>query len=202
MCEQAHNRKLQLSESGATVSSFEDAPGLEVNVVFTTERGTAAALRTAGSLARQLNAGVRLLVTQVVPYALPLDRPKVAVGFIQDRCRSMALECTGVVEIRVNVYLCRNRPQALQRVLRANSLVIVGGRRRWWRTPEQTLAKMLEGEGHQVIFADLRSDRPRTEKTSREDVSQGDQPGDTQPKLAYDDPVSTRNWDQKREGAR
>lgn len=170
MRKEANTRKLQLGERRTALGSFEDAPGLEVNVVFTTEQGTAAALRTAGNLARQLNAGVRLLVTQVVPFALPLNRPKVAVEFIQDRCRSMALECTGVTEIRVNVYLCRNRLQALRRVLSANSLVIVGGRRRWWHGAEQKLAKMLEAQGHHVVFADLRSDCRPTERVLPEGV--------------------------------
>jgi hypothetical protein len=189
VCAQANNKKLQLGECRAVQGSFEDACGLEVNVVFTTEQGTVAALRTAGNLARQLNAGIRLLVTQVVPYALPLDRPKVSVGFIQDRCRSMALECTGVTEIRVNVYLCRNRSQALRRVLSANSLVIVGGRRRWWHGAEQKLAKMLEADGHQVIFADVRPDRWPTKRAFPDDTGPSDQPDKAELRLTRDGSV-------------
>ena len=176
---QANNKKLQLEEHRAAQDSFKDTPGLEVNVVFTTERGTAAALKTAGNLARQLDAGVRLLVTQVVPFALPLDRPKVAVRFIHERCLKVALECTEVAENRINVYLCRDRSQVLRRVLSANSLVIIGGKRRWWRTAEQKLAKMLEVQGHHVIFADSRSDGRPAQKALPEDVGQAAQRGDT-----------------------
>jgi hypothetical protein len=191
MCAQANNNQLQLGVRGAAQESVEDVPGLELNVVFATEQGTVAALLAAGNLARQLNAGVRLLVTQVAPYTLPIDRPKVAVEFIHGRCRNMALECTGVTEVRVNVYLCRNRSQALRRALSPNSLVIMGGRRCWWCTAEHKLAKMLEADGHQVIFADLSPDRRPAKTTSGEDARQGAPPNDTQAKVAYKGSVST-----------
>ena len=48
---------------------------LDVAVVFTTTAATVAALRTAGALARQLDACIRMLVPQVVPYPLPLQSP-------------------------------------------------------------------------------------------------------------------------------
>jgi hypothetical protein len=192
VCAQANNKKLQLGECRAVQGSFEDACGLEVNVVFTTEQGTVAALRTAGNLARQLNAGVRLLVTQVVPYALTLDRPKVSVEFIQDHCRSMALECKQVTEMRINVYLCRNRWQALRRVLGANSVVIVGGRRRWWATTGQKLAKTLEADGHQVIFADVRPDRWPSKRASRDSTGPSNQPDEAQLSLTRDGSVGLK----------
>lgn len=56
------------------------APGwedrkLEVTVIFTTTPGTLAALRLAGQYARDLGGGISILVVQVVPYPLPLERP-------------------------------------------------------------------------------------------------------------------------------
>jgi hypothetical protein len=184
--------KIGNAECGTRPGSFPGAPSLEVNVIFTSDQGTRAALRTAGNLARQLNAGIRLLVTQVVPYTLPLEHPKVSVDFVHDRCRRMASECPEVAEIRINVYLCRDRCQVLRRVLSANSLVIVGGKRRWWPTTEQKLMKVLQAEGHHVIFADLRSDHLPANKLA-ERLAPSDRQADTQAKLACDDWVRTKS---------
>ena len=50
---------------------------IEVVVIHTTTEGTLKALRTAAALAQGLGAHIRLLVLQVVPYALPLAEPQV-----------------------------------------------------------------------------------------------------------------------------
>jgi len=44
----------------------------------------------------------------------------------------------------------------LRLVLKPHSLIIVGGRKRWWPTSEQRLAQALKKDGHHVIFAELR----------------------------------------------
>ena len=64
----------------------------------------------------------------------------------------MALECAGASEVRVEVYLCRDKARLLSKVLRPRSLVVVGGRSSWWRSREQKLAKALERRGHRVVF--------------------------------------------------
>src|ERR1700694_1862112 len=56
---------------------------LEVNVIFTEPHATAAALMTAGSLARDLGACIRVRAAIAVPYALPLEKPPVSAGFIE-----------------------------------------------------------------------------------------------------------------------
>ena len=127
---------------------------LEVTVVFTTDRGTLAALRAAAGLARELDAWVRFLVPQIVPFPLELETPPVSVAFSQHRVRGMALACRGVADVRVEVCLCRDKERMLSQTLKPRSLVVVGGRRRWWRSPEQKLVRMLEGRGHGVVFAD------------------------------------------------
>lgn len=124
-------------------------------MVFTTYRGTLAALKTAENLARHLDARICLLIAQVVPFALPLDCPSVSVPFTQERCLSIASECAEASEVQINLYLCRDKRQVLRQVLRPRSLIVVGGSRRWWRTPEEKLARMLRDDCHHVIFAHL-----------------------------------------------
>src|SRR5579864_1630346 len=102
----------------------EVAAKLEINVIFTTYQGTLAALRTAANLARNLDARIRFLVPQVVPFAFPLHNPPVSVAFTERRCCAMAQACERVSEVRVEVYLCREKKALLLRALRAHSVVV------------------------------------------------------------------------------
>jgi hypothetical protein len=48
-------------------------------------------------------------------------------------------------------------------LLLRRSLIVIGGRRRkWWPTAAERMARRLTGEGHDVIFADVRAtEEPR-----------------------------------------
>ena len=130
------------------------AQGLEVLVVFTDATGTLAALQMADGLAQKLGAHIRLLLPYEVPYALPLTRPPVPVEFLEGQVRNLASKIH--LDVAAHIYLCRDKRRALGLLLRPNSLTVVGGRKRWWPTSAQTLARGLQKEGHHVIFAELR----------------------------------------------
>lgn len=126
--------------------------GINIDVVFTTVEATLAALRKAGDLASRLNACIHLVVPQVVPYPTPLASPPVLVDFNERRFHVIAGE--SAVETTVLVYLCRDSWKVLSTVLRPHSLVVVGGRRRWWPTGEERLARRLRRSEHEVIFTE------------------------------------------------
>jgi len=129
---------------------------LEINVIFTDHQGTLSALRTAGALAHQLQAHINLLVPRVVPYAFPLASPPVSIRFTERRLLDLARQgAQGPMVISVQLYLCRDPRLCLLEALNPQSLVVVGGRERWWPTKETKLARMLQFAGHQVIFAGL-----------------------------------------------
>jgi len=125
---------------------------LEINVIFTTIPGTLAALRLAGQYARDLYARISILATQVVPYPLPLEHPPVAPEFTTRCFRTLVADQR--IETRIQLYLCRESRQALLEALRPNSLVVLGGKKRWWPTREQALAKAFCSHGHRVIFVE------------------------------------------------
>jgi hypothetical protein len=136
----------------------ETHPGneLEINVIFTDHRGTLGALKTAGALAHQLLAHINLLVPRVVPYAFPLASPPVSIQLTERRLLDLARQrAQGSVVISIQLYLCRDRRLCLLEALRPQSLVVVGGRARWWPTKETKLARMLQYAGHHVIFSGL-----------------------------------------------
>jgi hypothetical protein len=128
---------------------------LEIAVVFTSIESTLAALKHAGSLADRLSGRISLLVPQIVPYPLPLTSPPVLIDWNERRFRSIAE--TSPVDIAVRLYLCRDRDETLRQVLGLRSLVVLGGRRRWWFTAERRLARKLKRSGHEVVLIETES---------------------------------------------
>ena len=127
-------------------------PRLNVNVIFTSLKGTRAALQAAEKLACDLGARVTVLAAQVVPYPLPLERPPIAIEFTQQALLRIVSE--EEVEIAIEVRLCRDREETIREALAPESVVVVGGRRRWWPVRERMLAWRLRRDGHHVIYAD------------------------------------------------
>jgi hypothetical protein len=125
----------------------------EVSVVFTSPDATAAALKVADALAKGLTARISLIFPQVVPYPLPVDNPPVSSEFCEGRLSKIANESR--VETTIFFYLCRDRLATLRAVLKRGSIVVIGGRRKWWPTPEESLAGKIRRWGHEVIFTEV-----------------------------------------------
>jgi hypothetical protein len=130
---------------------------LEVNVIFTGPQATAAGLNFAQGFARELGAHIRLRAAIAVPLQLPLDEPSVSIAFLQENLRNLVsqLEPDSFAP-SVYLYLCRDCISALLQVLAPNSLVVIGGPKRWWPTAERRMARALRSKGHRVILVDSR----------------------------------------------
>lgn len=126
--------------------------GLNISVVFTSVDTTLAALKQAGSWANRLGAHITLVVPQVVPMPLPLDSPPVLIDWNEKHFRTIASDSP--VPTAVQIYLCRDRWETLSSVLKPHSLVVVGGKKRWWPTSESRLANKLRKAGHEVVFTE------------------------------------------------
>ena len=147
--------KLLVPASGVPQSSLagETESRLNVSVVYTSVAPTLAALKKAGELANQLGGHITLLVPQIVPYPLPLTSPPIILDWNERRFRVIASESP--VETMVRLYLCRDRLGTLVSALKPQSVVVIGGRTRWWwPTSEETLAKALRRAGHEVILTE------------------------------------------------
>ena len=65
-------------------SPAEDAESsLNISVIFTAVEATLAALKQAGILASNLGGRISLVVAQVIPYPLPLNKPLAAPDFTE-----------------------------------------------------------------------------------------------------------------------
>jgi hypothetical protein len=148
--EQARNSFYRVA--AAPSASQNVCPALEVVVMFTDVPSTLKALKTAAELAHNLNARIRILAPQIVPYPLPLDSPQVSKEFHERRFQT--LTSNGPVDTRVELCLCRDREQALCQALEPEALVVIGAHRTWWPTADKALAKKLRRKGHHVFFVD------------------------------------------------
>jgi hypothetical protein len=153
--------------------SWPEAPGetipeepsnhLEVNVLFTSREETVAALKAARSLARDLGARIRLLAAIVVPLRLPLDQPQVSIQFMEQLLGDLMLQTEqDGPETAVDLYVCRDWFEALSRILRPNSLLVLGERKGWWTTATARLAQALRSLGHRVVLVDSKRPRERS----------------------------------------
>lgn len=126
-------------------------PRGEVVVIHTNAEGTLRALKTSAMLAAGRAARIRLLVPQVVPYPLPIEQPPVPLDFVEDHLRSILREFA--IEACIDVRLCRDLSVVLKTALPSVSIVVVGGRKRWWPTRQSRLVTRLRRLGHQVVFS-------------------------------------------------
>lgn len=140
-----------------TSPAFSSGP-VEVNVIFTEPEATAAALKFADSLVRELGGRIRLRAATVAPIQFALDEPPVSLNFVREHLANLAsgLERCAF-EPTADLYVCRDRVQALLQALEPQSIVVIGGTRRWWPTTETRLARALRSKGHVVMFVDCRA---------------------------------------------
>jgi hypothetical protein len=98
-----------------------------------------------------LSARIRLVVLEVVPYPLSLDRPDVPLPFTHQRFRTLAESVP--IETKVDLHLVRDPDKALDFILEPRSVIIIGGRCPWWPTAQGRSAKRLKRKGHIVVYA-------------------------------------------------
>jgi hypothetical protein len=125
---------------------------LKVAVVYTSDRATLSAMQKAAVLADSLHARLTLVYPQIVPYPRPLTSPPVLPEFTEKRLHTIASQIP--VDTEIQVCLCRDREDALAATLKPQSVVVLGGRKRWWPTAEKSLARKLRRAGHEVIFTE------------------------------------------------
>lgn len=121
---------------------------LSIVVLFTTIQRTLTAFKRAVQMSRGLNVEFRILIPQVVHYALPLDSPTTDPNvfvrpFLTDK---------EAIDMQIEVLLCRDVLTALLQALPPASLVLMGTRHRWWPTRDKSIARALRQAGHNVVL--------------------------------------------------
>jgi len=125
---------------------------VRVYVVFTSIDETIAAATIASALARAMSVPLTLVHFQTVHHAAEPDAPDVCSPLQTDHFRER-LRFAGV-DATIRVYLCRDPRAVFGLAFREGSLIVIGGRRRWWPTRAESLRRELERNGHLVVFVD------------------------------------------------
>jgi hypothetical protein len=121
---------------------------LDLVVPFTTPELTRAALDAANRMGGGLNATLRLVRVQVVPYPLDLNQSPVYIDFLKEQLAQFQSNLPVTGEIR----LAREFEAGLLGTLGRDSVVILATPKRPWRTRNQRLAATLRSAGHKVIL--------------------------------------------------
>jgi hypothetical protein len=125
---------------------------LSITVVFTSLNWTLKALKKARDLAEQLGSHIEVVAVQVVPFPLPLDEPPVQMEFLLRRFEEMAGELPE--KTKVSAFLCRSRMSAFKRILKPDSLVVMGAREHWFPSSYERLARKLVHIGYNVLLVE------------------------------------------------
>lgn len=137
-----------------------------VSVLFTTEHDTVAAARVGAAIAGAMAVPLTVTHFRTVPYPLSVSAPD-GISPVERDVFKQRLLVEGI-DARVRVFLCRNKERVMPMAFRGHSLIVIGGRRRWWPTTAERLRRRLEAAGHFVLFVDVREpvDRHRLETSS------------------------------------
>ena len=121
---------------------------LDLVVPFTTPELTRTALEAANRMGPGLNATLRLIKVQVVPFPLDLNQSPVYIEFPKDQMAQFQSDLPVAGEIR----LAREFEAGLLGTLGRESVVILATPKRPWRTHNERLAATLRRTGHKVIL--------------------------------------------------
>jgi hypothetical protein len=140
-------------QSGFSVvtTSVEQSPRaaeLDLVVPFTTPELTRVALDAADRMGAGLNAGVRLIKVQVVPFPLDLNQSPVYIDFLKQQLSELKSKLPAAGEIR----LARDFEEGLEGTLGRDSVVILATPRRLWKTRTERMAASLRRRGHKVVL--------------------------------------------------
>ena len=142
----------RISDTASGRAGREMAPWApqQVYVLFTSPEETLVAVRVAKRLASAVGGGVTVIHFRSIGFGAPLEHPAGLSPAETDafRARLAAEDC----DAGVRVWLCRDARQAIRSVIDERSLVVIGGRRRWWPTPSNRWRRMLEEDGYPVVF--------------------------------------------------
>jgi len=140
--------KLRINPGALETNGSTDV--LEIVVPYTEWSLADAVLKRAALLTAGLNATLRLVAVHTVPYPLPFHCPAMVHAHLVEQLVDLASHSPVTVEAQV--VLARYQDEGFRGFLKPRSTVLIGARKRFWRTREDKLARSLARQGHQVAL--------------------------------------------------
>jgi hypothetical protein len=123
---------------------------MEVVVPYTEWALTDALLKRAAALTAGLNVRLTLVAVHAVPFPASFPGPTAVHAHLVEQLENLSSRCT--LPVQAQVVMARSREEGFRYMLRPDSTVLVGTRKRPWRTSEERLAKMFVADGHKVAL--------------------------------------------------
>jgi hypothetical protein len=135
------------------LESVQHQAALDLVVPFTSPELTRLAADAADRMGAGLNAAIRLVKVQVVPFPMDLSQSPVYIDFLKEQLSQFKTELPTTGEIR----LAREFEPGLEGTLTSDSLVILATKTRPWRTRTERLASLLRHKGHNVVLIEAKN---------------------------------------------
>ena len=123
---------------------------IELAILYTEASLTGAVLERAAALAAGLNARISLVAVHAAPYPLELGCPSATRAFLVERLVHLAGHCE--LPVTAQVIMARSQEEGFRHALPRKATVLIGSRKRLWRTAEERLARALVRDGRQVVL--------------------------------------------------
>ena len=123
---------------------------IEIVVPFTEWAVTEAVMKRAAAFTARLNASLLLIAVHTVPYPLSFGCPALVHAHLVDQLIDLASRCP--LPVNPQVVLARSCQEGFRHALKPESTVLLGTRKRLWKTSEERLAVALVRDGHHVAL--------------------------------------------------
>ena len=123
---------------------------IEIVVPFTEWAVTEAVMKLAPAFAAKLNASLMLVAIHTVPYPMSFGCPALVHAHLVNQLIDLAGRCS--LPVNPQVVLARSCEEGFRHALKPESTVLLGTRRRLWKTSEERLAAALARDGHHVAL--------------------------------------------------
>src|ERR1700679_3742071 len=118
---------------------------IEIVVPFTEWAVTEAVMKRAAAFTARLNASLMLVAVHAVPYPMSFGCPALVHAHLVDQLIDLASRCP--LPVIPQVVLARSCEEGFRHALKPESTVLLGTRRRLWRTSEERLGVALARDG-------------------------------------------------------
>ena len=134
----------------AVLGADREERDLEFTVVFIEPDVTRAVLARAAVMTSGLNARFSLVAVHTIPYPASFGEPGTSDSFLVEQLSKLCEGCE--LPVTAEVVMARAREDGFRHFLKPGSTVLLGSRKRWWRTTEERLARSLAADGHKVVL--------------------------------------------------
>lgn len=142
------NRRLAADGAAEITERIGGAGTLEIVVPYTTPELTTRVVQSAAALTAGLDVRLKFVAVYVAPYPTELRCPAGMERHLTVRLTELAERTT--LPSCLHLVVSRDRSEGFREILRPGSVVLMGSRKRLWRTREEKLALDLTRQGHHV----------------------------------------------------